>query len=613
MPCIPARGLSRHPVLKDTLRPHVEPLEARIMLAGDPPTCEDLSGLVLPDTEVYRVDSVAASPSTPAHCHVRGRIEGNIEFFLNLPEHAAWNEKLLINSWGGFYGALPIPGDVGDLLGRGYAIGGTNYGHYSDVGDVDWAWDANTDTFNDKLQTDYGHHALHITNVISRQTIEAYYDDSAEHVYFRGCSMGGRQGVVSAQRYPEDFDGIIAGAPASAWTEIVLTWIAIQQAMFPDPDDLTNPVLPTNKLRILERVILERCDGVDGLKDDVITDPRDCPFVPSEALPRCVPGEDDQQCLTPEQIAVVEAVFAGASNSLGQLSPGYSPAGAESFQGVGGNSCWNGWFIDSSGLSGPEYPNFAFSASSETLRYLAYGDPTVTPHDFDFETDLADLARVAAVIDGTDPNLSGFKAAGGHMIIWQGWADYAVPPEGVISYYEDVVTTMGDREIVEDFLRLFMLPGVVHCGGGFRGPDEVDWLTALEQWVEQDIAPDSTPATGGGYRSQSRPLCPYPQVAVWDGIGDSRTADAFTCQSKPALCMVVGDANFDRQFDTRDIAAVLTAGKYGAGQPATWQEGDWNGDSIFDSGDIVEALQSGQWLVPAKDAVCQPIEFFEWP
>ena len=181
---------------------------------------------------------------------MRGRIEENIAFVITLPSHDVWKSKVLMTGGGGFLGSLPSSGAArDDLLNRGYAYGGSNLGHYSRAGEADWAWDPTSETFNDKLQIDFGYRATHLTNILFRQLAESYYDSPVERMYWESCSMGGRVGVVSAQRYPDDFDGIIAGAPGLAWTQSMLTWIAIQKAMFPDPDDLSKPVLPAEKLR----------------------------------------------------------------------------------------------------------------------------------------------------------------------------------------------------------------------------------------------------------------------------------------------------------------------------------------------------------------------------
>ena len=565
------------------------------MLAGESPlTCEQVRDLDLPDTVIRSTRHVNANPP---YCLVFGRIEGNIGFVWTMPDHEAWEGKMLHLGLGGFAGALPEAGiQRADLLRRGYAYGGSNLGHSSFSGDASWAWDETTHKFNEKLQTDFAHHATHITTVITKQITEAYYDETIQYSFYEGCSTGGRQGLMSAQRYPEDFDGIIAGAPALAHARAAFTMIAIQQLLYPDPNDLDNQVLPPQKLKLVEESVLESCDDIDGLEDGIVTDPRACKFTPADDLPKCEPGVDGRDCFTPDQIEVLEVIFGGAKNSTGQLFPGFLPDGTEYDPSSG--TALDDWLIQApsvDGLALEKYPNYSYALASELLRYFVYGDPTYNLQDFDFETSASDILRTSDIIDALNPDLSPFRDRGGRLIVWHGWSDYALPAETTISYYEDVVATIGEDQNVEDFFRLFMLPGVFHCGEGV-GPYAVDWLGVLEQWVEEDSAPDRVVATGGIGSAQSRPLCPYPQIAEYDGVGDSRYAEAFSC-TLPNRTPILGDSNHDGVFDSSDLVLVLAAGKYEDGIPdnAIFDEGDWNGDGDFESGDLIDALAAGNY------------------
>ena len=479
--------------------------------------CSDLTALKLPNARINSAVEVPASDSLPAHCWINGIIEKEINFELNLP--ADWNEKLYMGGNGGFAGSYRNWG-TDDALVRGYAVTQTDTGHIGGPIDASWALD------NMRRKLNFGFRAVHLTAKTAKYIVKAYYRKKISYSYFMGCSRGGGQAMIESQRYPGDFDGIIAGAPAYNWTGFGMGMVWNQQRMYPEPQDLYHPTVPNSKLPILDAAVLNLCDGIDGLEDGLIDDPRNCPFDPEIHLPICPGNEDSSDCFTTEQIDAIQAVYDGPSNSRGQIFPGYPPGAESSFFG------WDFWVTDGrvwlKALYGiDDIPNAQYGFGQEIMRYLVYNDPDYDIREFDFETDLRDTALAAAILNGTSSNLTRFKKRGGKMIMYNGWTDHAITPLGTIQYYEQVLERMGGPRKVNNFLRLFMVPGMMHCSMG-PGPNEVDWLTALELWVEEDIAPDRIvalqPQTG-----RTRPLCPYPQVARYQDRGSIDDAQNFEC------------------------------------------------------------------------------------
>lgn len=338
---------------------------------------------------------------------------------------------------------------------------------------------------------------------------------------------------MESQRFPGDFDGIIAGAPAWNWPGVGMGFVWNQQTMYPDPYDLYDVTVPNSKLPILDAAVVAKCDLIDGLIDGLVDDPRNCPFDPALDLPICADDIDAPDCFTSEQVAAIQRIYDGPSNSRGQIYPGF-PLGAE-----GAFAAWDLWITEGRfilqlyGID-PDYlvdvPNAQYGFGRDIMRYFVYRDPNYDIHDFDFETGVSDTVRTGAILNADRTNLRPFKVRGGKLLMYNGWADHAITALGTIQYYEKVVMRMGGRENVEDFFRLFLAPGMLHCSGG-PGPNIVDYLTALEQWVENGNAPDFLIASGGDVPDRTRPLCPYPKVAVYDeGCGDMNNAVCFQCQ-----------------------------------------------------------------------------------
>jgi len=355
---------------------------------------------------------------------------------------------------------------------------------------------------------DFGYRAIHETAVAAKALIAAFYGAPPKHAYFNSCSNGGRQALMEAQRYPADYDGIVAGAPANDWTHLLAGGAELAQTVAQTPAAF----IPPATFPAIEAATLAACDALDGLQDGLISDPRECRFDPASLL--CKGGETDR-CLTAPQVALMQDIYAGPRTAKGQsLYYGYSP-GAEA--GPGG---WAAWITGSA----PE-KSLGFGFSIPFFSQMVYQNPAWDYRDFDAQRDVkAADAKLASILNATDPDLKKFRDRGGKLILYHGWSDPAIPPLNAIHYYESAVAKMGAAGSAS-FLRLYMVPGMQHCGGG-PGPNVFDMATPLERWVEDAAAPGSILATRG---PRSRPLCPYPQVARWSGTGSTGDAANFSC------------------------------------------------------------------------------------
>jgi feruloyl esterase len=501
-------------------------------------TCEGLAELKLPNTTITSAQSVAAgafAPPTgsaapykdlPAFCRVAGVLkptsDSEIKFEVWLPA-ANWNGKFHGIGNGGFAGSISYGGPAGGLSGalaRGYAAASTDTGHSG--GNAEWALG------HPEKIVDYGHRAIHEMTVKAKLIVKAFYGDGPKRSYFASCSNGGRQALMEAQRYPDDYDGIIAGAPANAFTNILTGFAWNMKNTLADPASY----ISSKKLKAIEAAVLAACDSRDGVKDSVLDDPTKCGFDPADLLCK---GAETDECLTDKQVAALKKIYAGPRNAKGQqIIPGFTP-GAET--GPGG---WTPWITGATPTAALQ-----FFFSTQAFKNMVYNDPNWDFKTFDLERD-GKLAneKLAPVLNATDPNLKAFSARGGKLILYHGWNDAALPPVNTINYYQSVVAKLGQRQ-TNSFVRLYMAPGVQHCAGG-PGPDSFgqmvtsghsdpqhDLTLALERWVEQGVAPDQVVATkraGANAPAQrTRPLCPYPQVARYKGSGSTDEAANFNC------------------------------------------------------------------------------------
>lgn len=459
-------------------------------------TVEALAALRLPDVRLESVVPVAASDEGKAHVKVDGVIGPAIRFELLLPDD--WNGRFAMGGGGGLVGS--VQNGVRHSVNQGYATSGTDTGHQGRGTDGSWALD------DLEALVNFGHVAIHRTAEVSKAIIRAYYGDDPEWSYFVGCSRGGGQAMMEAQRYPEDFDGIVAGAPAFHWNGFAAMGIHIAQTLYPDPEVLTENMLSQEVLNHLYSEIMKQADEQDGLKDGIIDDPTAVDFDLA-----AVPG------LTEAQRGAMRALYDGPRNADGPIYPGF-PIGAEG--GEGGLFEWQVGPI-------PDLVNLGFAFSTNIYKYFVFQDPDWDYSTYDFDGWAEDTRLAGSVLNATDPDLDAFNARGGKLILWHGWSDAALPAQATIDYYEAVL----DRDPgAMDYVRLFMIPGCYHCGGG-PGISKVDWLAEIAKWVEEGVAPDKIVAerpANNTAPAMTRPLVPYPQRVAYDGDGSVHSAENFT-------------------------------------------------------------------------------------
>jgi Tannase and feruloyl esterase len=445
-----------------------------------------------------------------------------------LPERG-WSGRYVQVGNGGLAGVI-FHQLLVQMLERGHSSASTDDGHQGTPIDGSWAIGA-----PEKVR-DFAERAVHVTSDIGKRVTAAYYDQSAKRSYFFGCSEGGREALISAQRYPEDFDGIVAGAPASDWNGLLSGFVWAGQALHKDPASF----IPVDRLPLIQAAALEACDANDGIKDSLVSDYASCKFDPGVLA---CGGETKADCLTDAQVTGLRKVYAGLRDPQtgAQIAPGYVPSGENETGPIGG------------GLR-----QYAFGAAPGASLQLAFasgyfGGFVFERKDwdfrqFDFSRDVATArAKLGALLDATNPDLSAFQRRGGKLIQYHGLLDGSIPPQMSVSYHDAVRAKLGEKA-TRDFYRLFLAPGVLHCGWGPgpnafgnlgpRGPGDAghDTLFALDRWVEQGQAPDQIVATKyvdddpGQAALSTRPLCPYPQTARWDGKGDVKDAKSFSCR-----------------------------------------------------------------------------------
>ena len=494
------------------------PPETSTATVGDN-RCSALASVELIDMRIASSEPVAAGEAAPAHCRVTGVIETEINFELLLPDD--WNGNFMMGGGGGFVGTVQNQARSlytvgGGPLHRGYATVGTDTGHAGSGIEADWALD------HTERQENWGHRAVHLTAEAAKSIIRHYYDQPPEYSYFVGCSRGGGQGMMESQRYPTDFDGIVAGAPAYHWTAFTAGMVQTQQAIYPDGEH-SSPVITSDTLTLLSTAIDAACDTLDGVDDGVLADPRECGFDPA-TLHRCADDEPGADCVTGQQLAAIKAIYDGPTSNGKPIFAGF-PFGGE--DDAGG---WDNWITGSEATRERGAPTLHHAFGTELYKYFIFSDQEWDYTSYDFSTWKQDTAPFESMLDATDADLSAFDSAGGKMILWTGWSDPALTALGTIDYYERVES--GDPN-ARDYLRSYMLPGVLHCGGG-PGPADVDWAEAIRAWVEDDRAPErllASKQSEAGETVITRPVCPYPQAALYDGTGDPNDESSFSCQN----------------------------------------------------------------------------------
>ncbi len=485
--------------------------EAQQSSTGSSQPCESLTRPALANATITLAKVVGAGTFTsgsadgsetfsdlPAFCRVALTLtptsDSDIKTEIWLPI-AGWNGKLLVVGNGSFGGSIPY-GEMANALRRGYATSATDDGHEGSSGSFILG--------HPEKYIDFAYRSEHETTVKAKAIIQVFYGRALRYTYWDGCSGGGREGLLQANRYPEEFDGIVAGDPATFRRNAWALWLA--NASFKDPADY----IPPSKYPMIHQAVLAACDAMDGLKDGLIDDPTRCHFDPG--VLQCK-GDDSPSCLTARQVQTARTILSPAITHTGEeIFPRLAPGTELRWGRVAGGPAPADLFLD-------------------YFKYVVFKNPKWDWRTFNLERDatLANQLDVDTVAMNAD--LKRFHEHGGKLLLYHGWADQQVAPEATVEFYKAVVNMSDAPAQSSDWVRLFMAPGMAHCEGG-EGPDTFDKLSALEQWVEKGEAPDQMIASHStnGQIDRTRPLCPYPQVARYKGSGSAEEAANFVCK-----------------------------------------------------------------------------------
>jgi feruloyl esterase len=472
---------------------------------------------------VLSAQGPGAPIGVPAHCRIEATVTTSPDSIVNVEVWVPtdWNGKVVVTGNGGYSNAINTR-DMAHALSQRYAAVGGDTGHQTPTPD-DLLWGVG----HPERIIDWGTRSIHAITAPARRIVERVQGASPRRAYFYGCSTGGHQGYAEMQRYPDDFDGVIAGAPGNNRVRLNAGFLW-QFLSNHQPGDNATPIVPASKLPIVTAAVVAACDASDGVTDGVVDDPRACRFDP--AVLQC--SGDRTDCVTAAQVAALRRMYQGATNRRtgAQVYPGW-PVSSEALTVSPQGNPQSGWHM---------YWGNTEPTRAAFWRHWVFADPQWDWWSFDFDRHLA-LAdeRVGHMIDHVNPDLSAFKARGGKAIVYHGWQDPVVSALDTIDYYERVRTRQGSQQEVDRFFRLFLVPGMGHCAGGTgttsfgnqNAPSPVvdaghDLLSALDAWVEKGTAPSRIVAS----RVRTRPLCSYPAKAVYTGSGSTDDEANFACR-----------------------------------------------------------------------------------
>jgi feruloyl esterase len=499
-------------------------------------SCESLKSIIIPNVTITNVTAGSPGYELPAQAPMMNmnipatkipvpfcRIEAfsaptsdsHIGIEVWLPVAASWNGKFLAAGNPGFIGSLSSSG-LAQIMQRGYVAAGTDTGHLDQEkgSGFDWA------IGHPEKWADWGYRAVHEMVVVTKKLAQSYYGKPIQHSYWNSCHNGGNQGLNEAQRYPDDFNGIVAGDPAFYISHLqpgslYVSWLALK-------DGVKGPgYIPTEKLAVINRAVLDACDANDGLVDSLIEDPLHCKFDPVSI--QCPGNSDAASCLTAGQVDTVRKIYEGAKFKDG--TPIYS--GFER----GSELNW-AFMIEKE----------PFSVNTNFFKGMVFQDPNWDFRTFDVDRDTRlGIERTGKNVDANNPDLSPFKKAGGKIIMISSWNSLALPPRQLSEYYKSVEKAMGGSQKTQDFARLFAVPGAGGCPGFMMNVEDFDAFDAIQKWVEKGQAPDTiiySHRAGGGMSAgmgtpgkvyRTRPVCAYPKVSKYKGSGDINDAANFTC------------------------------------------------------------------------------------
>jgi feruloyl esterase len=451
-----------------------------------------------------------ASKKLPAFCEVTGSVTpvpgSNIGVVYRLPD--SWNGKMLGLGGGGWAGNTRLE-TAAPGLAEGYATAQTNGGH-----DVDNVWDTAWAS-NPEAATDFSYRAIHVMTDIGKSVVAKYYGRAQSRAYFQGCSTGGRQGLMEVQRFPSDYNGVVSGAPV--YTLTTQTMSLVRNKTFARAD----ASLTEAQLKRLNEAALAACDAQDGLADGIVTDPRTCKFDPAAA--QCKDGGTGADCLSKSQVAVVRSIYSGVKTAKGETASYPLTRGSE--------AGWSRFIATGAPATSASFVNGTAGAGLGGLRAIIFRNPDFDLSSFDPDRDYRTVraSAFAKEYEAANPDISAFVKAGGKLLLWHGFDDPGPSPFATIEYFEGVQRTTGSKVgPLDASARLFLVPGVYHCRGG-PGADQFDAVAALDRWVEKGSAPEKLIATRAD-GALSRPLCVYPALPRYNGTGDPKSADSFSCK-----------------------------------------------------------------------------------
>ena len=492
--------------------------------------CASLASMSLKDTTITSAAVIPASGMIPEYCRVLGSIHNlahsTILFEVSLPT-AKWNGKYFVAGGGGYNGVIPR---LTQALAEGYAAAGSDTGH--EASNTNWAFN------NLDAQNNYAYLATHVVTLIGKQILRNFYSQHERRSYFVGCSNGGKMALAEVQRYPDDFDAAISGDPVIDRTRLMMQYAWNSQALAAAP-------IPPAKIPVIEKATMEACRESGGAINGLLMTPGRCKFDPKTIV---CPSGDGLGCLTAGQAKSLQKILQGPVNSAGaSLHPGFVPGHEDDYQA----------FLTGTGTEAAK-PASTWALSDIFMRQFVFGPNYDLVKLFNFDTTLAALVPLSAAQDNANADLSEFKAHGGKLILYHGWADHSITPLRTIEYYEDVIATMGKERgeengepnayAVTDFVRLFMVPGMHHCANGpgpnvFGGANQGlppqmdaqhDIVMALDHWVEDGVAPEKLIASHltNGTVDRTLALCPYPQAPIFNGAGDANLAENYHCEDR---------------------------------------------------------------------------------
>lgn len=497
------------PVLFPTSTPtQTPPSPTPSPVASAQEKCAVFAGASLAGAALKQATLVPAATGAAEYCKVTGTLHGTLNFEVHLPTE--WNNRLLYAGGGGWDGSINITPISPSGSTAGYVLVASDGGRQGD------ALDASVFLNNPTAQADFGYLSIHSVNEIAKEIVRKRYGSDAEFSYFEGCSNGGREALIQATRFPNDFDGIVVRAPAYSFTELFQAFVANGKALAAPGGQLSDA-----KVSLIGKTVTAQCDALDGVADGIVSNQEACTFDP--AVLRCTAGDADT-CLTDPQIATAKTIYAELKRADGtSVYPGWGPGGED----LG----WPVW-VTGSAIGGT---GLQFQFGSGLVKYWVTGDPSFNVLGFDPEFYSAGLRLAATTLDAT-PDLRSFFGQGGKMILAHGTNDWAISYKGSIKYFNDVATAVGGTSTRDASMEFFLQPGVQHCAGGV-GPDTVDLLGAVAKWREGGAKPStqSVVATKLDPTTKApmlaRPLCKYPSFPKYKGSGDLNSADSYSCQS----------------------------------------------------------------------------------